>query len=141
MSDQPLVQYASRTDVGMRRAANQDSLAVRLCAEFVEWQQCGHLFAVADGMGGHSVGDLASRITVDTLPLAYFKMDAESVPERLKGAIVAANRAINDKARETLNLLTWAQHAQPWRCRHLGRLWDTWATAASIASATAKFSS
>lgn len=100
MSDQPLVQYASRTDVGMRRAANQDSLAVRLCTEFVEWQECGHLFAVADGMGGHSVGDLASRITVDTLPLAYFKMDAESVPERLKGAIVAANRAINDKARE-----------------------------------------
>ncbi len=100
MSDQPLVQYASRTDVGMRRAANQDSLAVRLCSEYAEWQQCGHFFAVADGMGGHSVGDLASRISVETLPLAYFKMDTESIPERLKGAIVAANRAISDKARE-----------------------------------------
>lgn len=100
MSDQPLVQYASRTDVGMRRAANQDSLAVRLCSEYSEWQKCGHFFAVADGMGGHSVGDLASRISVETLPQAYFKMDAESIPERLKGAIVAANRAINDKARE-----------------------------------------
>lgn len=100
MTDQPLVQYASRTDVGMRRAANQDSLAVRLCSEYAEWEQCGHLFVVADGMGGHSVGDLASRITVDTLPLAYFKMDAETLPERLRLAIVAANRAINDKAQQ-----------------------------------------
>lgn len=100
MSDPPVVQYASRTDVGMRRAANQDSLTVRLCTEKDEWEQCGHLFAVADGMGGHSVGDLASRISVENLPLAYFKQDAESIPQRLKAAIVAANRAINDKARE-----------------------------------------
>ena len=100
MNTQPLVQYASRTDVGMRRAANQDSLAVRLCKEYTEWEQCGHLFAVADGMGGHSVGDLASRITVETLPLAYFKIDANSIGERLLGAITAANRAISDKARE-----------------------------------------
>ncbi len=100
MSNQPLVQYASRTDVGMRRAANQDSLAVRLCKENGEWQTCGHLFVVADGMGGHSVGDLASRITVETLPLAYSKIDADSIAERLLESIKAANRAISDKARE-----------------------------------------
>ncbi|MCP4782200.1 MAG: serine/threonine-protein phosphatase [Fuerstiella sp.] len=100
MTDQPLVHYASRTDVGMRRAANQDSLAVRLCSEYEEWSRCGHLFVVADGMGGHSVGDLASRIAVESLPLAYFKIDAASMSERLMGALTAGNRAINDKARE-----------------------------------------
>lgn len=100
MSDPPVVQYASRTDVGMRRAANQDSLAVRLCSQYPDWQQCGHLFVVSDGMGGHSVGDLASRISVDTLPIAYFKRDTDSIPERLLAAITEANRAINDKARE-----------------------------------------
>ena len=100
MSDPPLVQYASRTDVGMRRAANQDSLAVRLCSEYSEWEQCGHLFAVADGMGGHSVGDLASRIAVETLPLAYFKQEEEDLPARLLKAITDSNRAINDRARE-----------------------------------------
>ena len=100
MTSQPLVQYASRTDVGMRRAGNQDSLATRLCREQDEWEVCGHLFAVADGMGGHSVGDLASRIAADALPQAYHKCDADSIPERLSQAIVAANQAIHDKARE-----------------------------------------
>lgn len=100
MTSQPLVQYASRTDVGMRRAGNQDSLAIRLCREQEEWQTCGHLFAVADGMGGHSVGDLASRIAAEALPQAYHKCDADSIPERLSLAIRASNQAIHDKARE-----------------------------------------
>lgn len=100
MTSVPVVQYASRTDVGMRRAANQDSLAVRMCTDFDEWSRCGHLFAVADGMGGHAVGDLASRITVSTLPLAYYKQEATDVETRLRLAIIAANKAINDKSRE-----------------------------------------
>jgi serine/threonine protein phosphatase PrpC len=100
MPSPPVVQYASRTDVGMRRSANQDSLAVRLCADYEEWHRCGHLFVVADGMGGHAVGDLASRITVDTLPHAYFKRDAPSVQSRMRQAIYAANKAINDRGRE-----------------------------------------
>lgn len=100
MTSQPLVQYASRTDVGMRRAGNQDSLAIRLCREQEEWQTCGHLFAVADGMGGHSVGDLASRIAAEALPQAYHKCEADDIPERLRNAIHASNQAIHDKARE-----------------------------------------
>ena len=101
MPSAPAVQYASRTDVGMRRSANQDSLAVRLCSDYDEWHRCGHLFVVADGMGGHAVGDLASRIAIDTLPHAYFKRDAPSVPDRMRQAIFAANKAINDSGRET----------------------------------------
>lgn len=100
MTSVPVVQYASRTDVGMRRAANQDNLAVRMCTDYEEWSRCGHLFAVADGMGGHAVGDLASRITVSTLPLAYYKHEATDVTSRLRQAIIAANKAINDKSRE-----------------------------------------
>lgn len=100
MPSAPIVQYASRTDVGMRRSANQDSLAVRLCSEYEEWHRCGHLFVVADGMGGHAVGDLASRIAVETLPHAYFKCDAPLVQNRMKQAIHTANKAINDRSRE-----------------------------------------
>lgn len=100
MTDLPVVQYATSSDVGMRRAANQDSYVVRTSSDPEEWFNCGHLFVVADGMGGHAVGDLASRITVDTLPLAYFKQEVDTIGERLNAAIVAANQAINDKARE-----------------------------------------
>ncbi len=100
MTAPPVVQYASRTDVGMRRAANQDSMAVRLCSDYEEWNRCGHLFVVADGMGGHAVGDLASRITVETLPHAYFKREASTIESRLRQAIMAANKAINDRGRE-----------------------------------------
>lgn len=100
MSAQPVVQYASLTDVGMRRSANQDSLTVRLCKQYDEWASMGHLFVVADGMGGHSVGDLASRITVESLPLAFVKSDEETPSRRLNHAISAANQAIGKKARE-----------------------------------------
>ncbi|MFN9719900.1 MAG: PP2C family protein-serine/threonine phosphatase [Planctomycetota bacterium] len=100
MTSPPVVQYASRTDVGMRRAANQDSLAVRLCTDYPEWAQCGHLFVVADGMGGHAVGDLASRIAVDTLPHAYSKSLSKTIEQRLRESIAAANKAINDRGRE-----------------------------------------
>ena len=100
MTSPPVVQYASRTDVGMRRAANQDSMAVRLCPDYEEWSRCGHLFMVADGMGGHAVGDLASRIAVETLPHDYFKREATSIESRLRQAIMAANKAINDRGRE-----------------------------------------
>jgi protein phosphatase len=57
-------------------------------------------FVVADGMGGHAVGDLASRITVDTLPHVYFKTEATDALDRMSRAVLAANKAVNDRGRE-----------------------------------------
>jgi protein phosphatase len=84
----------------MRRAVNQDALAVRICSDFSEWARLGHLFVVADGIGGHAVGDLASRICVDTLPNAFAKHTSDAVEDSIHHAILAANKAINDRARE-----------------------------------------
>ena len=69
--------YGSRTEVGHVREHNEDSLTV-----------LPPLFAVADGMGGHEAGEIASEITINTLnDLARESADAEA----LARAVVAAN--------------------------------------------------
>lgn len=69
--------YGSRTEIGNVREHNEDSLTV-----------LPPLFAVADGMGGHEAGEVASEITINTLnDLAPQSADAEA----LAHAVVAAN--------------------------------------------------
>jgi len=57
------LQYAGATHVGMKRDHNEDNLV--LLPE-------QNLFVVADGMGGHGFGEVASQISVDTLG-SFFK--------------------------------------------------------------------
>ena len=68
------LEYASLSDIGLRRSNNQDSLAVMPAASQNLWQQRGDLFVVADGMGAHAAGELASKLSTDTVPLVYHKL-------------------------------------------------------------------
>ncbi|APR77475.1 Protein serine/threonine phosphatase PrpC, regulation of stationary phase [Minicystis rosea] len=93
-----LVSAASQTDQGRRRRRNEDSLLVL---------EDHHLFVVADGMGGHAGGDVASKMAVETIGEAFKKnsFDDQSYPDvprrggELAVAIQMANRAIFDHAR------------------------------------------
>lgn len=81
-----LTSFGSRTDIGCLRDHNEDSLVVT-----------PPLFAVADGMGGHAAGEVASEIAVRVLPeLAPEHPDGEA----LGRAIEEANRAVIQAARE-----------------------------------------
>jgi len=91
------IQYATKSDIGFRRQNNEDSLAVQLCQNAEEWENHGHLFVIADGMGGHAVGELASKIAIDTVPHAFFKSKAESPQVSLKNALEIANANIFER--------------------------------------------
>lgn len=94
------VQYASLSDVGMRRQNNEDSYAVQISQVEEEFTRRGHLFLVADGMGGHAVGELASQIAAETIPHNYFKSPINDPRLSLQAAVVAANTAIHEKGEQ-----------------------------------------
>jgi protein phosphatase len=92
---QSIVEHAELTDVGLRRANNQDSMACQLAGNEGDFFRRGHVFVVADGMGRHAAGELASKISVDTIPLEFFKQPNASPPVALKLALEEANRRIH----------------------------------------------
>lgn len=94
--EQP-IRYASVSDIGFRRRNNQDSCAVRLCSDAQTWREHGHLLMVADGMGGHAVGELASKIAADTVCHTFFKLRDLDVVDALKRSLETANAAINER--------------------------------------------
>ncbi len=85
------------TDVGLRRTNNQDSHAVILASSQEKWEQRGHLFIVADGMGAHAAGELASKLATDVVPLAYGKLLDRPPPEALLAAVQDANLQIHTR--------------------------------------------
>lgn len=91
------------SDVGMRRASNQDSLAVSLADSNGNWQSHGHLMMVADGMGAHAAGELASQMASDAIPHSYRKQPAESPSEAIIAAVKAANDSIYAKGQNTID--------------------------------------
>ena len=89
------IEQASLTDVGVRRSHNQDNFAVQLAPDADHWHQSGHLFLVADGMGGHAVGEKASELAAAIIPHTYQKHADEGAPAALRKAFLEANASIH----------------------------------------------
>ena len=94
---QDCLDYCAITDVGMRRANNQDNLRVVIAANEKNWKSQGHLFIVADGMGAHAAGEKASEMAVRSVPHHYQKYIEKSPPESLKLAIRETNNEIHER--------------------------------------------
>lgn len=94
------VTHAAITDVGMRRETNQDALLVAVDSAG-EQRDRGHFFMVADGMGAHAAGELASKIAVDNVGHTYRKHRDTPPPAALREAVQRANRQIHDKGQSS----------------------------------------
>jgi protein phosphatase len=89
-----IIHHATLTDVGRQRDHNEDTIGEP--SSFAPAAAArGWLFAVADGMGGHAGGQIASHIAVRTLFEAYYASEAPAF-EALIIATVAANAAVHE---------------------------------------------
>lgn len=86
---------AGATDIGRKRKTNQDSICL---------DHAHHFYVVADGMGGHNGGDIASQLSVKVMP-EFFVKHIKCEPDSLmKDMIQEVNRAILQKANENPDL-------------------------------------
>ena len=88
-----ILRAAAGTNVGRRRRINEDRYAIA--------PELG-LFLVADGMGGHTAGQVASELAAQAALRAVGTLQdaAVSLAEKLRFAVSSANRAIFEAARE-----------------------------------------
>jgi serine/threonine protein phosphatase PrpC len=94
------LEVAELTDVGRRRDSNEDNLTRLVPKDSKIMEHKGAIFVVADGMGGHAAGEVASEIAVETIREEYYESEQEDVPEALIQVIKQANQVIYDRATE-----------------------------------------
>lgn len=90
--------YAGKSDKGKLRKANEDFFA---CQKIDSDE---YLFVVADGMGGHQAGDVASKLGTETFVQRYVELRSTNSPitDALRESISRANEEILEKATEDL---------------------------------------
>jgi PPM family protein phosphatase len=86
---------AMLSDVGLVRTLNEDSVAFVVPSDSPNPESRNGLILVADGMGGHSAGEVASALAAEVIRRCFFELKGP-VPEILSIAFAAANKAIFD---------------------------------------------
>ncbi len=94
------VEYRFASDVGMRRASNQDAQAVLPADSWPQEHDRGHLFVVADGMGAHAAGELASSMAVETVLATYRQRTDLSPTAAIHQALQDANARIHARGEQ-----------------------------------------
>lgn len=93
--------WAARTDIGRVRENNEDKYDFFLPEHPSQVALRGRLWAVADGMGGHNAGQIASEFALKILVRNYFAPGgSEDTEEHLRAALTEANALIHSAARQ-----------------------------------------
>ena len=103
------IRFGARSDVGLIRDGNEDALYAG-----------PRLLAVADGMGGHAAGEVASRVVIETLATLDETPPAGDLTDALRRAVETANDYLRDMVAAdsaldgmgtTLTALLWVQQS------------------------------
>lgn len=92
MSNPPVLTMSGVSDKGRVREHNEDT---------IRWDVSGGWAILADGMGGHLAGEVASALASETIAFCLSELengDAMQVKAALQDAVIAANRAIHAQA-------------------------------------------
>ncbi|MGG0665386.1 Stp1/IreP family PP2C-type Ser/Thr phosphatase [Viridibacillus arvi] len=86
------MEYIVASDIGRKRTVNEDR------AIFIEREDAYKLAIVADGMGGHNAGDIASGMAVSGFEQLFLQADAESFQstEMKKEWLLASVQELNE---------------------------------------------
>jgi protein phosphatase len=89
---------------GLKRSDNQDHYAYYFPEEDIADTK-GILMTVADGMGGHAAGAIASGLAVDVLMTEYYDAESStSITESLKNAFLKANQEVMARGQDDRKL-------------------------------------
>ena len=89
--------YTSLSEIGLKRLDNEDSFGVFKVEE-------GLLAVVCDGLGGNKAGEVASQLTVNTIREVFTQLSGIDYLERIKQAILEANRVVLEKSTKEVSL-------------------------------------
>lgn len=98
MNWEDIIIDAAATDTGMRRSNNQDSHSMVRAPNPDAWRTRGHLYLVADGMGAHAVGELASKMACDLIPHTYLKSKKDNPQVAISKAFREVSNLIHGRA-------------------------------------------
>src|SRR5205823_10132050 len=94
-----LVRLGAKTDLGRVRENNEDKFDFIEPDEPSVLARKGRFYAVADGMGGHSAGQIASELALTTVIRTYYADPQSEIEASLRLAVEAANDYLVDVAR------------------------------------------
>ena len=96
MADSPNFVIGSLTDKGRVRTGNEDSIGTPAMFQIPPalQMQRGILIAVADGMGGHAAGEVASAMTIKALFQSYYSSSDPNPETALRTAYTQANTQV-----------------------------------------------
>jgi protein phosphatase len=91
----PSLEVFARTDKGIKRSNNEDSMTSVVPQDEQVMTQKGALFVVADGLGGHDAGEIASDLVVRVVTESYYQNTSSDTGTALVQAMRQANIALS----------------------------------------------